>query len=128
MVYDVIIVGAGPAGLSAGIYAARYNLKTLIISQLPGGLATKAHLVENYPGFLKIDGIKLMNNFKKQAETFGAKTMIAEVIDVQKKGKCFEVITSDTKKHSAKSVILALGSVRRKLNIPRKYHRFPLDR
>ncbi len=118
MIYDVIIVGAGPAGLSAGIYAARYDLKILIISQLPGGLATTAHLVENYPGFLKINGIELMNKFKKQAETFGAKTMVAEVLDIQKKGRTFQVITSDTKKHSAKSVILALGSVRRKLNVP----------
>jgi thioredoxin reductase (NADPH) len=118
MNYDVVIVGGGPAGLSAGIYSARYKMKTLMICQLPGGLATKAHIVENYPGFESIDGTELSKRFKNQAESCGMESIQGEVVSIERKGKGFAVKTADNKVHNSRSIILCLGSVRRKLNVP----------
>jgi thioredoxin reductase (NADPH) len=69
-VYDLIIVGAGPAGMSAGIYAGRYRIKTLVLSKDVGGTCTTAHLVENYPGYNSISGMDLMMKFKKHLEDY----------------------------------------------------------
>ena len=67
MVYDLIIIGAGPAGLSAAIYASRYNLTTLVMGKEIGGMAADAYKIENYPGFKSVSGMELMNRFKEQA-------------------------------------------------------------
>ncbi len=113
--YDLVILGAGPAGLSAGIYASRYGLKTLIISRDIGGMANYAHKIENYPGFEGL-GKDLMKKFFKQAEKFGADFLNDDLINV-KKEKGFEVITSRKERIATKAVIIALGTQRKKLNI-----------
>ena len=116
--YDLIIVGTGPAGFTAGIYAARYNLKTLIIGETVGGLAADASEVENYPGFDKITGYNLMQKFKAHTLGLGARLKSSQVVSVKKDGQRFVVITSDGMTYSAKSIVLALGTMRRKLQIP----------
>lgn len=113
-VYDIIIIGAGPGGMTAALYAARYKLKTLIISKDVGGVANLAHKVENWPGILSIPGTELMQNFKKQVESLGVKIILEEVEKLSNK---FEVVTAGGKKFKSKTLILTLGTVRRKLNI-----------
>lgn len=114
-IYDTIIIGAGPAGMTAAIYAARYRLKTLVISKDVGGVANLAHKVENWPGITSITGIELTQNFKKHVEASGVKIVQDEVIKLANK---FEVVTSSGKKFKSKTLILALGTVKRKLDIP----------
>lgn len=115
-IYDTIIIGAGPAGLTAALYAARYKLKTLVISSEIGGLIMEAHRVENFPGFKSISGMELMNNLKEQVTNLNVKIINEEVKEI-KKNKLFTLSTSNNK-YQTKTVILALGTKRRKLNIP----------
>ena len=84
--YDVIIIGAGAAGLAAAIYCARYKLKTLVVSKELGGVIIDAHKVENYPGFKEIPGIELMDKFQEHAKSFGVEVRQDEIIEISKKG------------------------------------------
>jgi thioredoxin reductase (NADPH) len=115
--YDVIIVGAGPAGLTATIYTTRRNLKTLVISQDIGGQAATTSEVENYPGFDWIDGFELTQKFQNQAKKFGAELIINEVMKIEKKDHFFKVETP-SEKYETHSVILAFGLTHRHLNVP----------
>lgn len=108
MEYDLIIIGGGPAGLTAGIYAARRSLKTLIIAKSIGGQAVYAPEMENYPGFDIVNGGELMAKFLSQALKFGCKLENSEVTSLTKKDDVFTVETN-LEKHEAKSVILAFG-------------------
>ena len=112
--YDIIIVGAGPGGLAAGIYAARRNLKTLVIGEFLGGQMSLAHTVENYPGVEPITGIDLSEEMKKQAEKFGCEIKIDTVKGFDLKNEIKKVKTSE-KEYTAKVVIIATGSHYRKL-------------
>ncbi len=114
--YDCIIMGTGAAGLSAGIYAGRYNMKTLIIGKDFGGQTSWAGTIENYPGFKEIDGYELMNKMKEQAESVGAKIVDGEIEKIEKKENCFNIFTKKETYH-ASSVVLALGSEHRKLGL-----------
>ena len=117
MNYDLVIVGSGAAGLSAGIYAARYKLKTVIIEGKEGGETTTAGSVENYPGFTKIDGYELMKAMRDQAKASGVETKTGWAKEIAKADDCYTVKTEKEKYH-AKAVILAIGSQRRHLNLP----------
>lgn len=119
MNYDVIIIGAGPAGLTAAIYTSRARLKTLIIEKgLPGGLVNITHMVENYPGFPDgTTGIELMDKFRQQAEKFGSKIINAEVKSITPANKPITVKTTQEEFSSA-TVIIASGTIPRKLNVP----------
>ncbi len=112
--YDVIVIGGGPAGLSAAIYSARYMLNTLLISKEIGGAITGAHIVENYPGFESISGMELAEKFRKQAKHLGVEIRDEEAACIKQIEGGFEV----NNKHQAKKIILALGTQRRKLNVP----------
>lgn len=114
-VYDTIIIGAGPAGMTAAIYAIRYQLKVLIISKDVGGIANLAHKIENWPGIISITGPDLMQNFKIHLEALGVKILQEEVV---KLSSGFEITTAGGKTFKSKTLILALGTVRRKLNVP----------
>ena len=113
--FDVIIIGAGPAGISASIYTKRANLKTMIIYQNNSNLE-KAELIENYYGFAKgITGIDLYNEGIKQAENLGVELKEEEVINIKMNENGFEVIT-DKNEYKTKNIVLATGN---KKNIPR---------
>jgi len=117
--YDVIVLGAGPAGLTAGIYLSRAKIKTLIIDEgMPGGQIILSHEIANYPGQDNISGYMLANNMKMQAEKFGCKILRnTEILNFDLKS---ETKTVETKKgtFSAKSVIIATGGKSRPLGIP----------
>lgn len=116
--YDVVVIGAGAAGMSAGIYAARYGLKAVVIGREMGGTANNAHLVENYPGFKSINGMELMEKFAEHLKSLGVKLENVEVVGIDRNNGHFTVKTAGNEKFDGKSLILAMGTVRRKLNIP----------
>ncbi|MEM4222224.1 MAG: thioredoxin-disulfide reductase [archaeon] len=116
MLYDLIIIGLGPAGLTAGIYAARRNLKTLIIGKEFGGNMAKAHLIENYPGFESISGIELSKKMSGQASKFGCEIIYDSAVDLIKEKDSFKVIC-ETNSFESKAVILATGTAHRELGI-----------
>jgi len=117
--YDVIIVGGGPAGLSAGIYTARARLISLLLERgLVGGQITNAELVENYPGFPDgISGFELGQLLEKQATKYGLKIMIAQATGIDLPGEQ-KVIKTTEGDFTARAVIIANGSERIKLGIP----------
>jgi thioredoxin reductase (NADPH) len=113
--YDVIILGAGPSGLAAALYCARYKLKTLVISKNIGGMANLAPSIENYPGF-EGSGMELMRKFKEQAKNSGAEFLNKNVFSIEK-NKEYQIETSGGEKVKASSIIICLGTKKRKLNI-----------
>lgn len=115
--YDLIIIGAGPAGLTAAIYAARYKLKTIVFGKEMESQASHAYIIENYPGFKVISGPELIKKIKKQVNNLGVKIQEEEIIDIEKQKKDF-VVSTDNKKYKSKAIILALGTESRKLNLP----------
>ena len=105
--YDVVIIGGGPAGLTAGLYSGRRNLKTLIVSKDIGGQAATTTVIENYPGVGAIDGFELMQTFKDQAEQFGAEFVLGDAHTVKRNDDgTFEIGYNDVTVQ-ARSVILA---------------------
>jgi len=117
--YQLIIIGGGPAGLSAGIYAARSKLHTLLIEKVGlGGQILNAELVENYPGFPQgIAGAELGSLMAQQAQKYGLPTAMAEVEGIEIRGEEKIVVTSEGR-YRAKAVIIASGSEYSKLGVP----------
>lgn len=124
-IYDIIIIGTGIAGLSAGMYCGRFNLKTLVIGDMPGGIITTTHLVENYPGIISITGADMGQVFLDHAQKFGAKLEFAKVTGVEQcppppgenKKSAFRVKTA-LKEFIGKTVMFATGTEHRKLGVP----------
>lgn len=114
--YDVMILGAGPAGLTASIYAQRYGLSSIVVSKTVGGTANLAGELENWPGFMG-SGIELMNKIKIQAEGFGAKIIEDEIKKIEKDDNGFVLRLEEHEIHG-KTLIIALGTEHRQLNIP----------
>ncbi len=121
--YEVIIIGSGPAGYTAGIYAGRAGLNPLLIASSveAGGELMKTTEVENYPGFpAGLQGPELMDAFRAQAERFGTEVLLDDVIEVDLKGDIKIVKTGGGKTFEAKTVILATGAAYRELGLPRE--------
>lgn len=117
--HDLIIIGAGSAGLPAGMYASRYKLSNIIIGEMPGGALATSHCVENYPWTLSAPGGEIMGNFRKHAETAGSTLIQDRVEVVSKVGEDhFEIKTQKWDTYEAKRVILATGNEYRKLGVP----------
>lgn len=118
-VKDLIIIGAGPSGVSAAIYAKRANLDFIIFEKFAiGGQVINAFEVENYPGFNKILGSDLAINFMNNLNALNVEVKYEEVVSLEKKEDIFILKTSLDNVYYAKNVILALGSNPRKLNLP----------
>ncbi len=121
MVYDTIIVGAGPAGFTAGIYAARREMKTLIIGKEPGGQMMWASEIENYPGFRSIKSFDLINKMQEQVKDFGVEIKIDEVKSVSAPASTDKgnfILKTEKETFEAKTAIIALGASPRRLAIP----------
>ncbi len=116
--YDLIIIGAGPAGLTASIYASRYKLRNLVLGKTLGGVASEASNVENYPGFENITGAKLTQKMIRQAKKLGGEIKQEEVFKITNKGDKFLIKTKGGGEYQAPAIILAMGTQRRHLNIP----------
>ncbi|WP_051463217.1 FAD-dependent oxidoreductase [Deferrisoma camini] len=117
--FDVIIIGGGPAGISAGIYAALTGLDTLFLTKSLGGQAWDSTAIVNYPGFDLITGPELVDRFQKQLfESLKLSHQICGVTSVEKHGGVFEVRTDDDRTYRSRTVILATGMKRRRLGIP----------
>jgi thioredoxin reductase (NADPH) len=119
MIYDVVIIGGGPAGLTAGLYAARARLKSLLVEKgLPGGLVTTTEWVENYPGFEEgIMGVELAQKMEKQATRFGLEIIQGTVVDISLNDKIKRITLEGNHDYEAKSIILATGAHPRYLKI-----------
>lgn len=111
---DLAIIGGGPAGLTAGLYATRGGLKNVIMFEMgmPGGQITSSSEIENYPGQVEVvSGMDLMANWPEQCQRFGLKHEMAQIDRVTKSGDIFTLITNDKKEFQAKTVLIATGSV-----------------
>lgn len=117
-IYDVIIIGGGPAGLTAALYASRSRLKTVILDKSPtAGALAYSNKIENYPGLTSpVSGKELLDTMKKQAIGFGAEYRETQVVGINLSGDIKEVFTMD-KTYSGKTIIIATGSMGRKPSI-----------
>lgn len=115
---DVVVVGGGPAGLTAALYTARRALRTLIISKDLGGQAATTTVIENYPGVGAVDGFELMKKFRDQAMQYGAEFELGEVRGIHKLENGNFELHYNTETVETKAVILAFGLTPRSLNVP----------
>lgn len=118
VVYDVIIIGAGPAGMTAALYASRANLKTLILEKgVPGGELLNTSDVENYPGFTNIQGPELADHMYQGAMQFGAEYAYGNVSGIELDGD-LRIVHAGKKSYKTYTIIIATGSQHRKLHVP----------
>jgi len=116
--FDVIIIGGGPAGLTSAIYTARAGISTLVLEKAYlGGQAALTYQIDNYPGFKNISGMELAAEFEEHVRAVGAKIVMEEVLNLEL-SKEHKTVTTASNQYEGKCIILALGSERNKLNIP----------
>lgn len=117
--YDLAILGGGPSGLTAGMYAGRANLKTIVVDKgLPGGQMQNTLEIENYPGYKSITGPQLSELYYEHMLEFGAEWRQAEVVDVDLAGSVKKIILAGGETITAKALIIATGTQPKKLNVP----------
>jgi len=117
--HDFLIIGSGVSGMAAAIYAGRFDLKTLIVGELPGGTITKTHLVENYPGFKSLSGFELAMNLQAHVENIGVPIEQDTITRLTRNDiGIFHAETANGKTYDAKTILLATGTHHRKLGIP----------
>ena len=115
--YDVLVIGGGPGGLSSAIYSVRYGLKTAVLFS-DMGMISSAPKVENYPGFESVSGVELIMKFQAQARKLGAELLNKSVTEINKSGKTFKVSCSDKSSYESKSIIISTGAKHLELNVP----------
>ncbi len=114
---NLIIIGSGPAGYTASIYANRYGISNVLIGDKPGGMIADAHKVCNFPGEKEITGQKLAQKIREHTLAEGCREIFEKVVSVEKKNNLFEVETGDGEKRKAQAVLIATGSKRRRLGL-----------
>ena len=119
-IYDLVIIGSGPAGMAAAIYAKRAMLDCLLLEKeyMPGGQVIQTYEVDNYPGIPKTNGMELSSKFAEHARELGIETQVAEVTDIMPDGDVKEIIRKNGEKIQTKTIILATGAVHRTLGVP----------
>lgn len=117
---DLLIIGSGMTGMAAAIYAGRFDMKTLIVGELPGGTITLTHLVENYPGYKRLSGLELANHLKDHVDDVGVPTEQGTIMSLKRESEhhYFVAQSSNGKTYRAKTVLLATGTEHRKLGVP----------
>lgn len=115
--YDLIVIGSGPAGMTAGIYAARREMKTLIIGKEVGGQMVWANEIENYPGFEKINAFELIERFRQQTLSFGVEMKNDEVKQIERMADGNFLLQTNKESFQAKTVIIAMGLSPRRLAV-----------
>lgn len=116
--YDVVIIGGGVAGLAAAMYAGRFDLKTMLLTEKMGGTIVLTDEIANYPGFKSIKGMELAEKLKEHAKAYDIKIVEKKAVDIKKcKEGCFHVFTKDDNFHT-KTIIFATGTEWRKLGVP----------
>ena len=116
--YSLIVIGTGPAGLTASIYASRYKIDHLVVGESLGGLAFEAHKVCNFPTEKEISGMEIVKKMQKHAESLDAPLVMDKIVDVDQEKEVFKVSTQGGKKFLAKALLLAVGTEHRRLNLP----------
>ena len=117
MIYDLIIIGGGSAGITAGIYAARQKMKTLLLTKSFGGqMVHKSVDIENYPGFDKISSLELIQRFENQLKSKEIEIQTDKVLSLIK-DDYFNISTESGKEYQSKAVIIATGAEHRRLNV-----------
>ncbi len=119
-IWDLIIIGAGPAGLSASVYASRYGIKHVVIGMVPGGLISESHKVDNYLGIESLTGTELSQKMVEHAKRYSPEIITGEVAAIAKIAEkhIFEIKISEKTDLWVKTIVLATGTKRRHLNIP----------
>ncbi len=117
-VYDTVIIGGGPAGMSAAIYAARYGMSVIIITEEVGGQVGKSGWVENYLGYTRIMGPDLVAKFEEHVKYYNVPIVIDSVENVERNGELFKVYTLNGDEYTARTIIITVGEKKRKLNVP----------
>lgn len=116
-IWDFIIIGGGPGGLGAAIYAARFKMKTLVLAKQLGGTVAFTHIIENYPGLGSVTGMEFVDKFVRHAQMYKIPIKEEDVIDVSKKDGMFSVKTHKGN-YLGKSLLFATGTEHRKLGVP----------
>ena len=117
-IYQLIIIGGGPAGLSGSIYASRYNIEHIIITQDIGGLVFGPHKIENFPSYSEITGTELVKKMENQTKKLGGQFFIDKVDYINHHDDIFEVSTLSGKKFLTKTILVACGTEKNKLDLP----------
>ena len=119
-VYDTLIIGGGPAGYTAALYATRAGLDTAILERMsPGGQMALTDIIDNYPGFPEgVDGITLGMNMQMQAERFGAKTFYEDVVEVDFSDPALKIVKTSANIYRSRAIIIATGANHRELGLP----------
>ena len=115
--HDLLIIGAGPAGLSASVYASRYGIKNKVIGQIPGGLTTETHEIGNWLGDQAISGADFASKAAEHVKSFGTEIDPSEVQEIKKEGDIF-VIKTSAGEENAKTLVVATGTKHRHLGVP----------
>jgi len=116
--YPLIIIGSGPAGLTASIYASRYKVEHLVIGETLGGLAFEAHKICNFPTENEISGREIVEKMQKHVESLGVSLLIDKIVNIAQKDKVFKITTQNRKVFLADALLLAIGTEHRQMNLP----------
>ena len=117
-IYDLLVIGGGPAGISASIYAARKRMNFLLVTEAVGGQVLTSGEIENFLGYSEIDGVQFVEKMMEHMGHFGIEPLLDRVVEVKKDGEGFVSRTMSGKEFVSKSLLLCTGSEHRKLNVP----------